>query len=275
MKNSINSDLILEASKGLKTGQGFFREVKKLSHGIRQTNIKILDKKTANIVGRDIGNYISFTFDDLLYYDLNSKKFLSKSLKLAIKSIMKDNNLNPKKIFVVGLGNEKYACDSLGKKVIDKVLITKPYLERDLFSAKKMAEIYAINLGVYGTTGLESSETIKSICKMLKPDLVIAIDSLVASDIKTLSLSIQISDTKLSPGGGVGNNRKEVSEDLLGVKVLAIGVPLVVKFNENSDFIVTSKDVEEKVEQLSKIISSAINLCFCNLTPKEYLELTN
>ncbi|HAJ77741.1 MAG TPA: hypothetical protein DCO89_01560 [Clostridiales bacterium] len=275
MKNIVKSDLILEASKGLKTGDGFYREVKKLSHGIKQTNVKILDKKTAKRIGREVGNYISFTFDDLLYYDLNSKKFLSKIIKFAIKTILKENNLSPKKILVVGLGNEKYACDSLGKKVVDKVLITKPFLERDLFSSRKMAEIYAISLGVYGTTGLESSETTKSICKMLKPDLVIAIDSLVASDVKTLSLSVQISDTKLSPGGGVGNNRKEISEELLDVKVLAVGVPLVVKFNGNNNFIVTIKDVEEKVEQLSKIISNAINLCFCHLTEKEYLELTN
>ena len=275
MKNYVNSDLILEASKGLKTGQGFYRQVKKLSRNIKQTEVKIIDKKTANKIGREIGNYISFTFDDLLYYDINSKKLLANSLKFSIRKILKENNIYPKKIFVVGLGNEKYACDSLGKKVVDKILITKPYLERDLFSIKKIAEIYAISLGVYGTTGLESSETIRSICKMLKPDLVIAIDSLVASDIKTLSLSVQISDTKLSPGGGVGNNRKEISEKLLGVKVLAIGVPLVVKYNDNSDFIVTSKDVEGKVEQLSKIIANAINLCFCNLTEKEYLELTN
>jgi len=275
MKNDVKSELILEISKGFKRNSGLLKEVKKIGRNIKQTSIKITDKDLSQKIGRDVGSYISLSFDDLLYYDYNAKELLCAGITKAIKQILHEDNLRPKKIFVVGLGNEKYACDSLGKRVVDKILVTKPYLERNLFNSKQMAEIYAISLGVYGTTGLESSETIKNICKALKPDLLIAIDSLVASDAKTLSKSVQISNTKLSPGGGVGNNRKEISEELLGVKVVAIGVPLVVRYEENHDLIVTAKDIEEKVGQLSKIIAKAINLCFCNLSKREYLELTN
>ena len=113
---------------------------------------------------------------------------------------------------------------------------------------------------------------------MLKPNLVIAVDSLVTSDENHLAKSIQISNTKLSPGGGVGNNRKEISENVLGVKVVAIGVPLVVNLSSlcktTDDLIVTPKDVEQKVGELSKIISKSINLAFNHLTEKELLELT-
>ena len=224
----------------------------------------------------DEGNYINFEFDDLLFYDYQAKEYLVKQIKKSILSLLKENSIKAKKILVVGLGNEKYACDSLGKKVVEKILITKPFLERDLFYKSKMNEIYTISLGVYGTTGLDTSETIKVICKMLKPDIVIAIDSLVAEEHCKLAKSVQISDTKLLPGGGVGNDRQEISKNVLGVNVMAIGVPLVAKIDDKNDcnLIVSPKDVEEKVSILSKIIAKGINLSFCKLTEKEYFELT-
>ena len=277
MKNKMISEDILEASVGLKISKGFYKSNKKLEHGIIENNIKILDIKTSKKLSRDIGNYTSYSFDDLFFYDYNAKAYLVSQIQKTIKKLIKENDIKVKKILVVGLGNEKFACDSLGKKVVEKILITKPYIERDLFDKSKMAEIYAVSLGVYGTTGLESSETIKAICKMLKPDVVIAIDSLVAVEHCKLSKSVQISDTKLLPGGGVGNDRHEISESVLGVKVIAIGVPLVVKIdskNTDCELIMTPKDIEQKVSILSKIISKAINISFCKLTEKEYLELT-
>jgi spore protease len=181
-------------------------------------------------------------------------------------------------VLVVGLGNEKYACDSLGAKVTQRVLVTKPYLEKGLFSPEKLNEVYAVSLGVYGTTGLDSSEVIESICKFILPDLVVVIDSMVSSSENTLAKSVQISDTKLIPGGGVGNSRKEISKDSVGAPVFAVGVPLVVNLNQicktESDLIVTPKDVETKVCVLSKIIAKAINLTFSKITEKELYELT-
>ena len=276
MKKSVKSELILETAKGLKVDDGFRRLTKKYRSGITETYFKILTEECSKRAGREIGNYYSYSFDDLLFFDYESKNDLINRIKNAILFLLKINGIKIKRVLVVGLGNEKYACDSLGKRVVEKILITKPYLERDFFSSKKMKEVYAISLGVYGTTGLESSDTIKSICEMIKPDLVIAIDSLVASDAKFLAKSVQISDTKLSPGGGVGNNRQEISEAVLKTKVIAIGVPLVINFGGDvGDLIVTPKDVETKVLAISKIIAKAINLSFSKLTEKEYLDLTN
>lgn len=277
MKNIIGSEDILEISANLKNGEGLYKSTKKLEHGIYEKYIKVLDNKTSKKLNRDIGNYINFTFDDLLFFDIDARYYLVEVIKKSILKLLKENNIKAKKILVIGLGNEKFACDSLGKKVIEKILITKPYLERDLFEKSKMAEIYAISLGVYGTTGMDSSETTKAICKMINPDVVIVIDSLVAGEYGRMSKSIQISDTKLSPGGGVGNDRQEISESVLNTKILAIGVPLVAKINNQNKFdelIVTPKDVEDKVSELSKIIAKAINLSFCRLTEKEYRELT-
>ena len=273
----IKTELILEVAKSLKKSDGFLKEEQKFAHGIKQTSIKIFDENLAKKIDRDMGDYISFGFDELLFYDTKAKDLLCKKLQLAFKKLVADMKIRAKKVMVVGLGNQKYACDSLGKLVADRVFVTKPYLDRKLYSKGKLAEVYAVSLGVYGTTGIESSETIKSLCQIVKPDLVVAVDSLVAENIDSLASSIQISNTKLSPGGGVGNNRLEVSEKTLGAKVIAVGVPFVTNISKlidsKKDLIVTPKDVEQKVNDISKIIAKAINLSFNKLSEKELNEL--
>ena len=267
----LKTELILEVAKKLKTKKGFEKKETKHKNGIIETEIKILTDEASKQIGREIGEYVSFNFDDLLFFDVYAKDTLFKCLKNSMLAVIKNMGVKIKKVLVVGLGNDKYACDSLGKRVVDKVLVTKPYLDRDLLSKNKASEIYAVSLGVYGTTGLETSQTIKAICDCIKPDIVVAIDSLIASDENGLSKSVQISNTKLLPGGGVGNNRGEVSEKTIGAKVLAVGVPLVANIKNN--LIVCPKDVEVKVETLSKIIAKAINFGFCKFSEREYFEL--
>ena len=278
MKNIIKSELILEVAGGLKNKSGFSKKTIYLRHKIKQTDIVVSSDSVAKNIGREVGSYVCFNFDELLFFDLDAKRYLTQKIMLAIKDILKRNQIDAKKVFVVGLGNESFACDSLGKKVASQILITKPYLDKKLFTKKHMKEIYAVSLGVYGTTGLESSETIKSICEQINPDLVVVVDSLVAATSEALAKSVQISDTKLLPGGGVGNNRKEISEKILGTKILAIGVPFVLNVSDickdADNLIVTPKDIETKVKTLSKIIANAINLSFTNLSKDEYLELT-
>lgn len=273
----IKSECVLEASNSLKSSDGFSKTEQHFSRSIRQTNIKIFDEKIAKKIGREIGDYICFGFDELLFYDLKAKELLCKKFEQATKNLLSNMKLKPKKVMIIGLGNEKYTCDSLGKQVVNRILVTKPYLESGLYDKSKLKEVFAISFGVYGTTGLDSAEAIKSLCGVVKPDLVVAVDSLVAENVNSLGLSIQISNTKLSPGGGVGNNRKEVSEKTLGTKVLGIGVPLVADISDISqsknNLIVTPKDVDQKVNDISKIIAKSLNLTFNNLTERELLEL--
>lgn len=274
----IKSELILEVSKKFKTSKGFSKTTKHFSHGIKQTTIKLTDINMAKKIGREVGTYVSLDFDEILYYDVAAKNLLCQKLELSIKNLLKEMRIKAKKILVVGLGNEKYACDSFGKLTTDRILITKPYLDRNLYDKSKLSEVYAVSLGVYGTTGFESSELIKSLCALVRPDVVIAIDSMLAESTHTLASSIQISNTKLLPGGGVGNNRKEISEAVLGTKVIALGIPMVVNLsslcNVKDNLIVTPKDVEQKVLDLSKITAKAINLTFNKFTEKELTELT-
>ena len=275
----IASEIILEIAAFKGKTEGFCKKTRHFEHGITMITTEIKSAFASKKVGRDIGRYVSFVFDDLLFFDVQGKNVLQKQITNAIKMFCENISKSIKKILVVGLGNDKYAADSLGKKSVERVVATKPYLSKKLFNDKQMKEVYTLLPGVFGTTGMETSQTIKSVCEFLQPDVVIAIDSMVASKTETLAKSIQISNTKLMPGGGVGNNRQEISKEVLGVDVLAIGVPLVVNlcsvFDCDEELIVSTKDVEQRVCVLSKIIATAINKSFCNLSKKEFDELTN
>lgn len=278
MKKNIKSELILEVANSFKRQKGFLKTKKNFKYNIEQVDIGIFSDEISKQIERDKGNYISLNFDEILYFDLKARDYLCKKLISAIRSLVKKNNIKTNKLLVVGLGNGKYACDSLGEKVVERVFVTKPYLDKKLFSPQEVAEIYAINTGVYGTTGIDSSTFVNIVCSHINPDLVIVVDSMVASDEKRLAKSVQISDTKLLPGGGVGNNRKEISKETIGVPVFAIGVPFVINTGslcKNTDnLIVSPKDVENKVKITSKIIAKAINLAFNNIDEKEIAEMT-
>ena len=268
------SEYIFEVAKQSKKS-GIKKRVESLPRNITKVSFDI-DVHLEKELGRDAGHYVCLNFDDLLIYDIYAKEYLVEVVKNELKNLLKLNKIDAKKVLIVGLGNPKYACDSVGKFTTDRVLITTPYLDKKMFSKKEMAEIYALSLGVYGTTGIDSAKLVESVCKIVEPDVVIAIDSLVATDAKNLAKSIQISDTKLSPGGGVGNVRQDISSKAVGTKVFAIGVPLVVKMkNKFDDLIVTPNDVEKQVSVISKILSTAINKTFTNLSKQDYLQLVS
>lgn len=277
MKNIFKSELIFEIAKGIRNSKGFQKKSSKLKFDIEESVFHIVSDDVAKKLDREKGTYYCLNFDDVTFYNSKAKDYLSNRLSNQISNLAKLKKIKTNKVLVVGLGNSKYACDSLGARVVDKVLITKPYLDKNLYSKLQMSEIYCISMGVYGTTGLDSSEVIKAICQYLKPDLVIAIDSMITADKERLAKSVQLSDTKLLPGGGVGNARKEISFDAIGVPVFAIGVPLVVNTQifgaENDNLIVTPKDVESKVKFLSSVVANAINLTFTSISKEELSEL--
>ena len=270
----IVSEYIFEVAKQ-KQNKFLCKRIENLKHNIQKVCFDV-DEQFEKQLGRDAGHYVCLNFDDLLIYDIYAKEYLIEIIKKEIKNLLKINQIDAKKVLIVGLGNPKYACDSVGKLTTDRILITTPYLDRKMFSPKEMAEIYALSLGVYGTTGIDSAKLVKSVCKIIEPDVVIAIDSLVATESKNLAKSIQISDTKLSPGGGVGNVREDISQKVIGAKVFAIGVPLVVKMKDKTDhLIVTPNDVEKQVSVISKILATSINKTFTNLSKQDYLQLVS
>ena len=270
----ILSDFVFEIAKTKKKVELFKKKTENCKFDIKKVSFDI-DVNLQKKLNREAGHYVCLNYDDLLVYDMFAKEYLTKLLKKEILNLLKLNAINPQNVLVVGLGNPKFACDSLGKAVVDKIFVTTPYLDKKMYKKDDMARIYAISPGVYGTTGIDSSCFVKKICELTKPDVVIVVDSLVANKSENLAKNIQISDTCLSPGGGVGNVRQDISTKNVGAKVFAIGVPLVVNVRDEKDqnFIVTPKDVEKQVSAISKVIATAINQSFVYLSKQEYLQL--
>lgn len=172
------------------------------------------------------GNYITISFDDIT--DSNNFNNVRKIVTDNIKKILKANNVNMNGLcLVVGLGNRLSTPDSLGVKVLDDIVITEHIYKLGNLS-EGMMRVCSFIPGVMGSTGIESSLTIKSLIEKIKPDFVIAIDALASRSIDRINKTIQITDTGIHPGSGIGNDRVEISNKTEGIPVIAIGVPTVV-----------------------------------------------
>ncbi|WP_352419981.1 GPR endopeptidase [Proteiniborus sp.] len=191
------------------------------------TRVKILNEYGEQRLGKPIGNYITIEVPALKKADQDLKDEISKTMAKELKALI--NPTKHTKSLIVGLGNWNITPDALGPKVIDKVYVT-----RHLFKAynktedETMANVSAISPGVMGITGIETSETIKGIVEKTKPDIVIAVDALASRKMERVSTTIQITDAGISPGSGIGNKRKALNKETLGVPVYAIGIPTVV-----------------------------------------------
>ena len=172
------------------------------------------------------GNYITISFEDITDYD--ERERVGRVLELKIKEILSKNMIKEDdECLIIGLGNIKSTPDSLGVKVIDDLLITKHLFKYGNVKTG-IRKVSAFTPGVMANTGLETSNIVKAIIQEEKPDFVIVIDALASLSIDRINKTIQITDTGIHPGSGIGNNRKEISLATIGKPVIAIGVPTVV-----------------------------------------------
>lgn len=188
--------------------------------GIIVTNVELEEKNELN---KKKGKYITLEFDDVT--DSKNYEKVNNTLTFILRKMLKLT----KDSFglVVGLGNDKSTPDSLGPLVVDDIVVTNHLYLLDELSSN-YSRVSAINPGVMGETGIETSDIIESIVKKIKPTYLIVIDSLASKSIERLNKTIQITNTGIHPGSGIGNKRKEISEETLGIPVIAIGVPTVV-----------------------------------------------
>ena len=214
------------------------------------TRVKILDETGSKNMGKAIGSYITIEVPGLKKTDQDLKDEISKVLAKEIKELAKTDKKT--KTLIVGLGNWNVTPDALGPKVVERALVT-----RHFFVAYKkdeddtVANVSAISPGVMGTTGIETGEIIKGVVEKTNPDLVIAIDALASRKMERVSTTIQISDTGINPGSGVGSTRRGLNKEYLGVPVIAIGIPTVVDaatmINDTMDLIIDSMKKEAKI----------------------------
>ena len=278
----IRTDLALESKERLEAEKNEMRGVIFEEHfdekrNVTITKVTIETENGAKAIGKPVGTYLTLEAPDMAVPDEGSHREVSEVLAEQLRALMKENM---ESVLVVGLGNREVTPDALGPEVIGNLYITRHILREYgeyAFPDKKVAAISGIVPGVMAQTGMETLEIIKGIISETCPQLVIAIDALAARSVKRLGRTIQIADTGINPGSGVGNHRKGLNKETLGVPVVAIGVPLVVDAAtivydvcQDADKIpngivgmfVTPKNIDEMVKSLSYTISEALNMTF-------------
>ena len=305
----IRTDLALEAREMYQEGQkssdipGVEIETKELDNCI-VTKVEIIDEQGSKIMNKGIGKYVTLESNLMKFDDEESREEMITYLKDELIDIL--GNDKTKKTLVIGLGNWNITSDALGPKSVSKTLVTRHIFKNyNKDYDDDFTEVSGLSPGVMGLTGIETGEIVKSIVDMIKPDRVIAIDALASRKMERVNATIQISTAGIAPGGGVGNKRKALNKEYLGVEVIAIGVPTVVdaatltndvldlaidnlisqsqesesfynmlkKLKEEEKYqlirdsldpydknlIVTPKDIDETIENLSIIISEGLN----------------
>lgn len=293
----IRTDLALEATESVrKRASGQMRGVSIDEYDVMEdvhiSKVVILSKNAAKSMGKPMGTYITLEAPALQESDEDYHRDISEELARQLKDVLPDIN-EEKSILVVGLGNRDVTADSLGPCTVDNLFITRHIIReygRQAYRASKIHQISALVPGVMAKTGMETAEIIKGVIKETTPDIVIVIDALAARSTKRLNRTIQITDTGIHPGSGVGNHRNALTKESLGVPVIAIGIPMVVdagtivsdaleKLSEEYDggkasldyfrnsadtqlhnMYVTTKNIDETTKRLSFTLSEAINI---------------
>lgn len=203
----------MDLPKGVKSNQ------KELKY-CKIHEVLIEDQEGAKALGRDLGRYV--TVETEKSYQIGEPAFeeIAAALAEQLKKMLK----NRKKILILGIGNPKITPDSLGKKAVDRLMVTRPLEERP----QSYASVSAMAASVYGASGIESAELAQGLVHSIEPEAVILIDAMATARLERLCQTIQLSDAGLTPGGGVDNARKEISAKTLGVPVISIGMPTVV-----------------------------------------------
>ena len=220
---------------------------------VTTTTVDVLNENGATALSKEIGKYITMEIKDIKYLEEKDKNKIINTLSNEIKNLIGEDKT--KSILVVGLGNIYVTPDSLGPKVVQSVDITRHLINfaKDLVEPDTRS-VSALSPGVLGTTGIETSEIITSVCNEVKPDIVIAIDSLASSSINRLGTTIQLSNTGITPGAGVRNKREGINKNTLNVPVIAIGVPTVVDMAT-----ITSEAIDKMVEVTTQKIENGDN----------------
>ena len=299
MINKIRTDLALEMRESFPEDNVEIKGVVLTenydeTNNIRVSVVEIKDEKGAKAMEKPIGTYITIEAPKINQSNENYFKPASDEIAKHLKRLA--GNLKREEILVVGLGNREVTPDALGPQVVDNLFITRHLIREygtEFKEKNHLGSVSAISPGVMAQTGMETVEIIKGIIEETKPKLLIVIDALASRSVNRVNTTVQLTDTGISPGSGIGNNRKALNEQSLGTKVIAIGVPTVVdaativadtltKYMEQSGFdehdidqfiseireqqienmFVTPKDIDESIKRISYTISEAVNSCF-------------
>ena len=268
---------------------GIESEKADINEKIKIERVKITNENGEKAIGKPIGTYITIDIKNL---KLAQEEEINKSgevLANELREIISKHTDKTGEILVVGLGNIYVTPDALGPKVINEIEVTRHFINYTPQYVKEGTRmVSAIAPGVLGTTGIETAEILKGVVENINPKLIIVIDALASRSIERISSTIQISDTGIVPGAGVGNTRAEISERTLGIPVVAIGIPTVVELatlvSDGIDIFINK--LQEKAESNAELnrlkeedkyeeVKEALNVGEYNMivTPKEIDDL--
>ena len=264
---------------------GIETQEEQIDEKIKVTRVKVTNEEAEQAIGKPKGNYITIDIKKINIITEEELEKAANTLATEIKKLVGNQIQNKDDILVVGLGNSDVTPDALGPEVVKNLEITRHiinYLPQ--YIDENARPVSAIAPGVLGTTGIETLEIIKGVVDNIKPKLLIVIDALASRSIERISSTIQLSDTGIAPGAGVGNKRKEITQNTLGIPVIAIGIPTVVELatviSDGIDIFVDrlqekaqSNDYLNRLKENDKYeeVKEALNIGEYNMivTPKE------
>lgn len=243
---------------------------------VRLTRVKIVSERGAREMGKSKGTYLTLEAPGLASPDEDYHREVSE----VIADLLRELTGTAESVLVAGLGNRDVTPDALGPQAVSNLMITRHLIQeygREMMGMDGCCVVSGIVPGVMAQTGMETSEILQGIIEETRPDLLIVIDALAARSTRRLGRTVQITDTGIQPGSGVGNHRGSLTKESLGIPVIAIGVPTVVEAaaivydaqgncekmppHLNGMF-VTPKNIDEMIKQLSFTLSEALNMVF-------------
>ena len=229
---------------------------------IKTTKIKITNQNGAEALNKPIGRYYTVEFDTVSPLTDGEDERLE-AIKILLDELLPGNG----PVLVAGLGNVNITPDALGPKTADGVFATRHISDKtEQLSLPALRQVAVISTGVLGQTGMETVEILKAVSERIKPSAVIAVDALAAAGVKRLCRTVQLTDTGICPGSGVGNSRARIDSETLGCPVISIGVPTVIDAGslcgnekEAACMMVTPRDIDSVINGMSGLISACIN----------------
>ena len=286
----VRTDLALETQESMKQKKMDLRgvrfEEKKRSNGITVSLVSIETENAVKATGRPKGKYITIEAPQMSSDDKDYHREVSVEFAKVLNELMENQcAMSEYAALVVGLGNRDVTPDALGPQVVDNLFITRHILMEYgsyAFGKEPVNRISGLVPGVMAQTGMESLEIIKGVVNETKPDVVLTVDALAARSMKRLGRTIQLTDTGIVPGSGVGNHRNAINKENLGVPVISIGIPTVVDaativadaVNANREMtekimspqlngmFVTPKNIDDTIKQLGFLVSEGLNIAF-------------
>lgn len=289
----VRTDLALEARESIGEAQGSLHGVRVEEYyleneDIQVTKVMIDTKNAAKMMGKEVGIYVTMEAPSLVEPDEDYHREISECLAKELLDLIpcKDKEMS---VLVIGLGNREVTADALGPQVVDNLFITRHVVKEygaAAYNCSRMNLVSSMEPGVMAKTGMETAEIVKGVVEQTKPDLLLVIDALAARSTRRLNRTIQITNTGIQPGSGVGNHRNALTESVLGVPVIAVGVPTVVDaativrdalnkwMDEESDkkfdsrpvfydlnnMYMTGKDIDAVIKRVSFTLSEGINI---------------